>query len=56
MWAYYKANKTQIHSDIRGFREVILAELIQGAAAEDAFARFALNPEPAAPASRARKK
>ncbi len=55
MWAYYKANRLFIHSDCRQFRDVILAELMQGAAVEKVFDRFWLHPEPVGPVLPAQK-
>ncbi len=56
MWAYYKANKAEIHSDVSEFREVILTELMRGADVVKVFAPFVLEPEPIAPAPRTRNK
>ena len=49
MWAYYKANRMNIHTDCKQFRDVILFELMQGATPEKVFERFALFPEPELP-------
>ncbi len=46
MWTYYKANRMNIHTDCKQFRDVILFELMQGATPEKVFERFALYPEP----------
>ena len=46
MWAYYKANRMNIHTDCKQFRDRILFELMQGATPEKVFERFALYPAP----------
>ena len=53
MWLYYRANRAEIHSDVRQYRDVILAQLMQGVAVEQVFAPFSLyavHQEPAEPA------
>lgn len=40
MWAYYKDNKPQLRSDIRDYRDHILAQLSAGADVASVFAPF----------------
>ena len=55
MWTYYKANRLNIHTDCKQFRDRILFELMQGATPEKVFERFALYPEPEAQEQPVRK-
>ncbi len=50
MWLYYRAHRAEIHSDARQFRDVILAQLMQGVAVEKVFAPFSLYAVPQEPA------
>ena len=54
MWAYYKDHKAELTTDIREYRDFILAELGKGVLAEKVFAQFARAPEPAARVRRVR--
>ena len=54
MWAYYKAHKAELMTDIREYRDFILAELGKGVSVEKVFARFARAPEPAVRVRRVR--
>jgi hypothetical protein len=56
MWEHYKANQASIPKTINASREQIIADILEGFAAEDAFARALATPVPApAPAKRARR-
>ncbi|WP_051329028.1 hypothetical protein [Geminicoccus roseus] len=56
MWEHYKANQAAIPKTINASREQIIADILEGFAAEDAFARALAMPVPApAPAKRARR-
>ena len=54
MWSYYKEHKAELMTDIREYRDFILAELGKGVSVEKVFAQFARSPEPAAPKGRVR--
>ncbi len=54
MWAYYKGHKAELTTDIREYRDFILAELGKGVSVEKVFARFARAPEPAVRVRRVR--
>lgn len=54
MWAYYKQHKEELMTDIKEYRDYILAELAKGVSPEKVFAQFARAPEPAAPVRRVR--
>jgi hypothetical protein len=56
MWTFYKSNKSQIHRDVREFRDAILAKLMQGDAVEKVFAPFMMDPEPVVTPQNNRKK
>jgi hypothetical protein len=49
MWTFYRDNKARLSHEVRNFREVILAEFMQGVPAEQVFARFVNEPESPAP-------
>ena len=46
MWLYYRDNKALMQSTVGEYREGILAELMQGFAAENVFSKFALDAPP----------
>ncbi len=54
MWVYYRQHKGELITDIREYRDFILAELGKGVSAEKVFAQFARAPESATPARRVR--
>lgn len=47
MWTFYRDHKQHLRADIRLYRDAILAELMSGASAKDAFAPYV---KPAVPA------
>jgi hypothetical protein len=53
MWVYYRDNKAQLSSNIRDFRDAILAGIMAGAPVAQVFAPFVKPIEPAKPARRA---
>ena len=54
MWVYYKQHKAELMTDIKEYRDYILAELVKGVSAEKVFLQFVRAPEPAMPARRVR--
>lgn len=54
MWTFYRDNKARLSHEVRNFREVILAELMQGVAVEQVFARFVNEPVPPVPVRQTR--
>lgn len=46
MWLYYRDNKTQLVSEVKENRDYILAQIVAGVSAAQAFAQFTRVPEP----------
>jgi hypothetical protein len=40
MWDFYRDNKSQLAPHVRNYRELIIAQLIQGQSAKQAFSQF----------------
>jgi hypothetical protein len=45
MWLYYRDNKSQLISEVKGNRDYILAQIVAGVSVAHAFAQFTRAPE-----------